>query len=81
LPSFSKEARDSAVSIIYGASMIALARVMLPKKAGSLSEAELEDLRRVDFSTLEERFEPGCEQALHEEIDRLLGLRRSAPTA
>jgi hypothetical protein len=81
LPSFSDEARDSAVRIIYGASMIALARVMLPEKAESLSEAELESLRQLDFSTLTERFEPGCEQALHEEMDRLLGLRRSAPAA
>ena len=81
LPSFSEEARDSAVRIIYGASMIALARVMLPEKAQSLSEAELEALCRLDFSTLAERFEPGCEQALHEEIDRLLGMRRSAPAA
>jgi len=81
LPSFSDGARDSAVRIIYGASMIALARVMLPEKAESLSEAELEALCRLDFSTLAERFEPGCEQALHEEIDRLLGMRRSAPAA
>lgn len=81
LPSFSEEARDSAVRIIYGASMIAISRVMLPEKADTLSDAELEGLRRLDFSTLKERFEPGCEQALHEEIDRLLGMRRSAPTA
>ena len=81
LPSFSEGARESAVRIIYGAIMIALSRVMLPEKAESLSEAELEDLRRLDFSTLAERFEPGCEQALHEEIDRLLDMRHSAQAA
>ncbi|MCG5242294.1 hypothetical protein ACIU1J_19420 [Azospirillum doebereinerae] len=81
LPSFSEAARETASSLLHGASIAVTVHEMIAKHAATLQTQELEALRTLDLGALQERFQNEAQDVLRQEIDRALHSRQTAAVA